>query len=330
MKTLPQTNASEYTQRAAWFPQRDGPKTGVIGVPIENSGAALDSKRCSGCGHWAAIQAQRCDRCGRLLRNRDAAARLRRGFEQAEALPEPSAPPPARPLPEPEWKRELQERLAGYRDRAPLPDVQRPALELPPPKRAAAPEARLPAKSAEARPAPLRRPAPADSAPLARGRETAPPIVDLRPAAGDSPRLTRAQRIPAPLSVRAIAGAMDLGIALVATGIFTAIVYQIEQITVSPDEAVRVIGAAFALILSCYLFCFLFFAGRTAGMRWVGLSVLNLDGAPPDARQRRSRALGTLLSLAALGVGFIWAVADEQSLTWHDRMSRTFVAQDEP
>ena len=94
-------------------------------------------------------------------------------------------------------------------------------------------------------------------------------------------------------------------------------------------HAIRVISIAFVLNLTFYLLCFLLFAGRTAGMSWLGLSVLNLDGEPPAASQRRSRAFGTLLSLAALGIGFVWAAADEQGLTWHDRMSKTFVAQDE-
>jgi uncharacterized RDD family membrane protein YckC len=172
-------------------------------------------------------------------------------------------------------------------------------------------------------------PSPAESVRAARALEAAPPIVDLRPFGGDSPGQGRPQPLPAPLSVRAIAGAMDLGVALLATGVFTAIVYQVEQVTLSPDEAMRVIGTAFALNLTCYLFCSLLYAGRTAGMSWLGLSVLNLDGEPPAASQLRSRAFGALLSLAALGVGFIWAAADEQGLTWHDRMSRTFVSQDE-
>jgi uncharacterized RDD family membrane protein YckC len=163
----------------------------------------------------------------------------------------------------------------------------------------------------------------------ARAPEAAPPIIDLRPVGGNSLRQARRQPVPAPLSVRAIAGAMDMGVALLATGVFIAIVYQVEQVTLSPEETLRVMGAAFALNLTCYLLCFLLYAGRTAGMSWLGLSVLNLDGEPPAAAQRRSRAFGTLLSLAALGVGFIWAAADEQGLTWHDRMSRTFVSQDD-
>jgi uncharacterized RDD family membrane protein YckC len=218
--------------------------------------------------------------------------------------------------------------LAGYRDRTDtLPDVERPALDLPTP-RAAAPQRRaLPPNKPERRTSPL--PSPAEPVRAARAPEAPPPIVDLRPVGGDSPRQGRPQPLPAPLLVRAIAGAMDLGVALLATGVFTAIVYQMERVTLSPDEAMRVVGAAFALILTCYLFCFLLYAGRTAGMSWLGLSVLNIDGEAPAASQRRSRAFGTLLSLAALGVGFIWAAADEQGLTWHDRMSRTFVSQDE-
>ena len=48
--------------------------------------------------------------------------------------------------------------------------------------------------------------------------------------------------------------------------------------------------------------------------------------SPLEGNVVRGRAA---LSLAALGIGFVWAAADEQGLTWHDRMSKTFVAQDE-
>ena len=61
-------------------------------------------------------------------------------------------------------------------------------------------------------------------------------------------------------------------------------------------------------------------------MIWTGLHVVNLDGEPPDTQQRWTRALGTVLSAAALGMGFLWSLFDEQHFTWHDRVSKTFVS----
>ena len=63
-------------------------------------------------------------------------------------------------------------------------------------------------------------------------------------------------------------------------------------------------------------------------MNWLGLRVLNFDGEPPSAAQRRTRALGTILSTLSLGLGFAWSIADEEKLTWHDRMSKTFVTRE--
>jgi uncharacterized RDD family membrane protein YckC len=313
---------------AAWFPQRDGHISDVIGVPAENLGTAFDSKRCSGCGEWAAYRAVRCDRCGRRLSNRDAAARLRHDLEHTNTLPAASAAPPPRPLPEPEWKKELQERLSGYRDRTGM---------LPPPAQPARKRATLPRPKSQATALPDPRQGQAETR-LPRIKEqpatepvlpdVPPPIVDLRPERTPEASAKQSGR-PATLSVRAIAGAMDLGVALLATGLFAGTLHLVEQVSLTPEETIRVTTFAFVLNLTFYLLCFLLFAGRTAGMSWLGLSVLNLDGEPPASSQRRSRAFGTLLSLAALGIGFIWAAADEQGLTWHDRMSKTFVAQDD-
>lgn len=313
---------------AAWFPQRDGHIFIVIGVPAENSGTAFDSKRCSGCGEWAAYRAVRCDRCGRRLSSRDAAARLRHDLEHTNTLPAATAAPPPRPLPEPEWKKELQARLSGYRDRTgALPPTAQPARKratLPAPKSQAAALPVAPQRQAEVRLPPVKeRPTTTPVLP-----DIPPPVVDLRPDDTSREKSKQSGR-PATLSVRAIAGAMDVGVALLATGLFAGTLHLVEQVSLTPQETIRVTTVAFLLNLTFYLLCFLLFAGRTAGMSWLGLTVLNLDGEPPALSQRRSRAFGTLLSLAALGVGFIWAAADEQGLTWHDRMSKTFVSQDD-
>jgi len=221
--------------------------------------------------------------------------------------------------------------LSGYRDRtgslSPLRQTARQKESLPLPKREAA-ELLDQLPSQDVKPLPPPRSAVTENAQQSKALDDPPPIIDLRPS-GKADGRERERGRPAPLSVRAIAGAMDLGVALLATGLFAGVVHLVEQVALSPEESIRVLSIVFVLNLTFYLFCFLLFAGRTAGMSWLGLSVLNLDGEPPAAAQRRSRAFGTLLSLAALGIGFIWAAADEQGLTWHDRMSKTFVAQDD-
>jgi uncharacterized RDD family membrane protein YckC len=66
-------------------------------------------------------------------------------------------------------------------------------------------------------------------------------------------------------------------------------------------------------------------AGReTAGMRWTDLQLITFDGFPVDGRSRASRVASTWLSFCSGGLGVLWAVADEENLTWHDHISKTF------
>jgi hypothetical protein len=37
-----------------------------------------------------------------------------------------------------------------------------------------------------------------------------------------------------------------------------------------------------------------------------------------------------LLSIAAAGLGLIWALTDEERLTWHDMATQTFLTTGEP
>ncbi len=66
-------------------------------------------------------------------------------------------------------------------------------------------------------------------------------------------------------------------------------------------------------------------AGRdTTGMRKAGLQLVDFDGNPPSQARRCQRLCGTLLSSLAAGIGMIWALVDEDGLTWHDHISSTF------
>jgi uncharacterized RDD family membrane protein YckC len=63
----------------------------------------------------------------------------------------------------------------------------------------------------------------------------------------------------------------------------------------------------------------------TPGQTWMGLEVRNMEGFPPVPRESFLRAFGYLVSLSALMLGFFWAIADSDGLTWHDRISGTFL-----
>jgi hypothetical protein len=51
---------------------------------------------------------------------------------------------------------------------------------------------------------------------------------------------------------------------------------------------------------------------------------VDFDGRRPDREQRRMRLVAGLLSLSAAGLGLVWALVDEENLTWHDHISKTF------
>jgi len=64
--------------------------------------------------------------------------------------------------------------------------------------------------------------------------------------------------------------------------------------------------------------------GDTPGMQFAGLRLVNFDGRLPDRKQRMIRLAVSLLSLASAGLGLVWSLVDEESLTWHDHISKTF------
>ena len=68
--------------------------------------------------------------------------------------------------------------------------------------------------------------------------------------------------------------------------------------------------------------------GDSPGMRWTNLRLVDFDGRRPDRDQRVRRLLANCVSIVAAFLGVIWALVDEESLTWHDHMSKTFPTAD--
>ena len=69
------------------------------------------------------------------------------------------------------------------------------------------------------------------------------------------------------------------------------------------------------------------YKGTTIGGIVCGLRVVRLDDRPLDWPTTVVRALGCFLSLAVVGLGFVWVVFDSERQSWHDKIAGTVVVR---
>jgi uncharacterized RDD family membrane protein YckC len=67
--------------------------------------------------------------------------------------------------------------------------------------------------------------------------------------------------------------------------------------------------------------------GTTVGGIVFDLHVVRVDGRPLDWETAVVRALGCFLSLAVVGLGFIWIALDANNQAWHDKIAGTVVVR---
>jgi len=87
--------------------------------------------------------------------------------------------------------------------------------------------------------------------------------------------------------------------------------------------------ATLAVVYMQYFVLFTIFGGTTPGMMMRGLQVVSFSGEPPTPRQMVLRSVGYLLSAGTFFLGFVWAMWDSDELTWHDRLSRTYLSEEQ-
>lgn len=123
---------------------------------------------------------------------------------------------------------------------------------------------------------------------------------------------------------RAIAAAVDAAVILAALGVFLAI-FLISGGTIDLTRQNIPFFLAIAIVMSLfYRFLWCIADGDTPGMRIAGLKLVDFDGRRPDREQRGLRQVAGVLSVLSAGLGLVWALVDEESLTWHDHISKTF------
>jgi uncharacterized RDD family membrane protein YckC len=123
---------------------------------------------------------------------------------------------------------------------------------------------------------------------------------------------------------RAMAAGLDSSLVLAAFGIFLVIFHLAGGTVVLNKETIPSFVGVAVLFWALYCLLFCLSGGDTAGYRWTQLRLLNFDGQPPTREQRMVRFGASLLSLLSAGLGLLWALVDEETLTWHDHISETF------
>jgi uncharacterized RDD family membrane protein YckC len=130
----------------------------------------------------------------------------------------------------------------------------------------------------------------------------------------------------ASLEERRFAAAIDIACLLFAYGGFLALFGSLGgQFTVSKLSA-AVCGLTFAIVYLQYFALFTIFGGTTPGMMFRGLQVASFTGDAPTPRQMLLRSAGYVISAGTFFLGFFWAWWDEDALTWHDRLSQTYLS----
>jgi uncharacterized RDD family membrane protein YckC len=122
---------------------------------------------------------------------------------------------------------------------------------------------------------------------------------------------------------RAVAAALDWAMVLTAYGLFLLAFFLAGGEFVPTRHNVLMFGAALLLMAFTYGLFWTIAGTESAGMRWTRLRLTTFDGFPPEPRQRALRFAGSCLSVCTV-VGLLWSLADEESLTWQDHISRTF------
>lgn len=130
----------------------------------------------------------------------------------------------------------------------------------------------------------------------------------------------------APVGHRFLAGLTDALVLVLSAVVFGGIFWRSGG-HMSPNPInLGVAGAIVIILIFSYFGLFTALTSTTPGLLWMGYEIRNLHGDRPTLRESCWRAFGVLVSLSALMLGFIWAWVDSESLTWHDRMSGTFIS----
>ena len=128
---------------------------------------------------------------------------------------------------------------------------------------------------------------------------------------------------PAPLERRFVSGVVDAGLVFIATGAFAITFLELaEEMPQSRMTLVCLLAAA-GIFWLLFQYIFLTYRRATPGMRMAQLELCTFEGKATTMFDRQTRAAASALSAFSIGLGYAWALVDEDRLGWHDRISQT-------
>ena len=130
---------------------------------------------------------------------------------------------------------------------------------------------------------------------------------------------------PAPMQQRMVAGLVDVAIVLVATGVFALTFAEVAEGVPHSSMTMVCMLAAGGIFWLVFQYMFLVYRRATPGMNFAELELCTFEGKATTMFERQCRAAASALSGFSIGLGYFWALVDEDRVGWHDRISRTHV-----
>jgi uncharacterized RDD family membrane protein YckC len=130
----------------------------------------------------------------------------------------------------------------------------------------------------------------------------------------------------APLASRVLAFLVDGLVVGAAAALFGFIFWKVAEVPPPQIQMVGAIAGMLCLFWVAYQYLLIVHAANTPGLRLAGLQLTKFDGSSTTRSLRRLRVLASCLSAFSLGMGYAWVFLDEDSLCWHDRITRTYLA----
>jgi len=129
----------------------------------------------------------------------------------------------------------------------------------------------------------------------------------------------------APFGRRMMATVVDAGLIM---GLVFGSIYLISSNVDSlPGKTAFEVFAVLAVLgfAALYEWFFLTYAKVTPGMRYAQLALCTFDEQMPTREQVNGRLKAMLISVLPVGLGMLWSIFDEDQMSWHDRLSKTYL-----
>ena len=123
---------------------------------------------------------------------------------------------------------------------------------------------------------------------------------------------------------RLMAGIVDLALVLISFLLFVLVIVACTAHPPTGKPALAYATIALVGFFALYQWIFFTYADGTPGMRYAKIALCTFDDENPSRKAMQWRIAALFLSAMPMGLGFLWALFDEDGLGWHDRITRTY------